>query len=127
MQSPSTGRRRSGQIRRTDGRDRPGAGGGRLEGSLGLISVGVWSSGCAGGVAWQRRPVLAAVPPAPAVVAAGAKEWAARKASVGLEQVWSGWRPWRRAQEEGPAAAAMEDRRRTGSCTGRLGTREDWL
>jgi hypothetical protein len=35
--------------------------------------------------------VLAAVPPAPAVVAVGAKEWVARKASVGLEEVWSGW------------------------------------
>jgi hypothetical protein len=36
-------------------------------------------------------------------------------------------RPWRRAPEEGPAEAAMEDLRRNGSCTGRLGTREDWL
>jgi hypothetical protein len=34
----------------TGGRDRPGAGGGRLEESLGPISTGVWGGGGAGGV-----------------------------------------------------------------------------
>jgi hypothetical protein len=66
------------------------------------------ASHCAGRVARRRRPVLATVPPASAVVAAGAKEWAARKASVGLKEVWSGW-------------AAVEEGTRRGSRGGGRG------
>jgi hypothetical protein len=54
------------KFRRTGGQDRPGAGGGRLEGSLGSIPIGVWGGGGAGGVARRRRPLPAVVRPAPA-------------------------------------------------------------
>jgi hypothetical protein len=75
------------KLRRTGGRDRPGAGRGRLEGSLGSIPTGVWGGGGAGGVA------------------VGAKEWAARGAlrwsrerlgglsRDGWGAVWSSARP----------------------------------
>jgi hypothetical protein len=51
---------------RTGGRDRPGAGGGRLEGSLGPIATGVRGGGGAGGILRRRRRLPAAVRPAPA-------------------------------------------------------------
>jgi hypothetical protein len=54
------------KFRRTGSRDRSGAGGGWSAGSLGSISTGGWGGSGAGGVVRRRRPLSAAVRPAPA-------------------------------------------------------------
>jgi hypothetical protein len=53
------------KFQRTGGRDQPGAGGRQPAGSLGPISTLGWGGGGAGGVVQRRRPVPAAVRPAP--------------------------------------------------------------
>jgi hypothetical protein len=102
------------KFRRTGDRDRPGTGGGRLEGSLGSISAGVWSGGGAGGVTRRRRPVLAAVPPTPARSRPGQRNGRLGKLSRGLGSKF-GSGPATGKGRRGEFDAAGQGRRRSGS------------
>jgi hypothetical protein len=97
------------KFRRTGGRDRPGAGGGRPERSLGPISTGAWSGGAAAATGASRCASCFGE------VADGASEQAAREAVPGSGRAGLGAVSRQERAQEGARRGRAEGDGRSGS------------